>query len=129
VFAAGTWVTFGYVALDRVGLLELGSGRMRSQRVVGAFDVAWSPDGRRIAVTVQNAIVLLTTHGRVVRRIPIATKGGSWLNGVTWSPDGRQLAYSEGGTIFTVDVDGGRDARRVVVGGKTIENHAPDWRP
>ena len=124
-FTAGLWEIWGGTSLDKVGLLDFGSGRVRTYRVTEAADISWSPDSRSIAVMGNTVISILTTTGKVVRRIPVGRS--AWLNTVTWSPDGRRLAYSLGGpnfrgSIFTVGIDG-RDTKRIAPG------LAPDWKP
>ena len=57
--------------------------------------VAWSPDGKRLAVTVDGGAVQLwdaTTHKRLA--LLLSHQEDGWSYAVAWSPDGRMLASS-----------------------------------
>lgn len=77
-----------YIHLFRVrpdgsGRVRLTSGRNYYQ------DPRWSPDGQRIVATGGPGLVILTSRGRIVRRIPVAGEPDD----PRWSPDGTRIAY------------------------------------
>lgn len=122
-FIPGERLAFGEAAAGRVALLDIGSRRVRILRQgVTPNDLAWSPDGRTLAVAEDRAVTVLDATGKIVHRISVPSPSRYYVTGVSWAPDGRRIAYSYGGTIYTVGVDG-RGAARIVAG------DAPDWRP
>ena len=78
------------VGIDVVGVMNVdGSGQHRLSQNTGiSSDPAFSPDGSRIAYTVDGQIVVMRADGRVVDRM--TTKGGF---DPAWSPDGTKIAY------------------------------------
>jgi len=52
--------------------------------------VAWSPDGRTLAVVTGNGISLVARAGGTARRLVSAF----YVTGVSWAPDGRRLAFN-----------------------------------
>ena len=92
---------------------------------------AWSPDGRRIALTLSkdgNAeIYLIDPQGRVLRRL---TYDPAIDTSPTWSPDGTRIAFvsDRGGSpqIYVMSAAGGA-ARRLTFAG--TYNQEPDWCP
>lgn len=92
--------------------------------VTGAYGVAWSPDGARLLVVLQDpataaeSIAMVEAGGGE----PVVLGRGSQG---AWSPDGEMVAVSdpfEGQEIRLLPVDGGADQG-------TIEGSLPDWSP
>jgi TolB protein len=118
----------------RLFQLELPSKRV-SRLFPGSKSVmqggAWSPDGSRVAATVEQGgntdIVLLDRSGAVIRQLT-----DHWAADVspTWSPDGQRIAFNSDRSgapqIYVMNVDGS-GVRRV----STIGNYntAPSWSP
>jgi gamma-glutamyltranspeptidase len=80
--------------------------------LTGMRDPAFSPDGRRIAVSWLEQVWTMTPSGRDHKR-PVTSPGG-WISerDPAWSPDGRQIA-------FAADIDGAFDVYVVAAGGGT----------
>lgn len=92
-----------------------------------AYDVAWSPDGSRLALTVEDGIVTVATDGSDRRVVVRARAAGDPV----WSPDGTRLAFVSyrrfNPTLETIGVDG-TDRRRVVRARDTFFE-TPEWSP
>jgi Tol biopolymer transport system component len=112
----------------------------------------WSPDGRRIAVVVEQfaygpgrppsplpGIWLLDAgSGKLVRRV-VRSDGIRTQSDVDWSPDGRRLAYrtsfqqdelrggASGGNVYAVRADG--RGRRLLVHRERYAETVPRWSP
>lgn len=70
-----------------------GSGVRRIRRNAGS-GIAWSPDGRRIAVVVgDGAIAVMNADGSDFTRLALP-EGVRAPGSPTWSPDGRTIAFS-----------------------------------
>jgi Tol biopolymer transport system component len=112
----------------RVVDLRTGHGETLAVRGLGgdARDAAWSPDGRRLAVSTTAGIYVLAGGGGKARRL---TAGASY-SAPSWAPDGLQLAFtgpSRGLTkIYRVRSDG--KALRLMTKGPRSYSW-PDWRP
>jgi len=61
---------------------------------VGIREAAWSPDGKRLAVSWFDAIWTMAPDGRDPKRV--VKKPGEWVSerDPAWSPDGRSIAFS-----------------------------------
>ena len=98
-------------------------------RIKGALDVAWSPDGDRIAVATDRGVVIVplarpteTTFvapplSAPARRPEVATP--------TWSPDGRRVAYTGPQGLVVADSDGLADP--VVLVRPAARPSGPTW--
>lgn len=120
VDSAGSWspdgsrfatIAFG-PAGSEIALIAAATGRLERRVAVpgvGAIaDLAWSPDGRSIALTGTNvgssSLYLLELEGGQVRRL---TSGGHSDLQPAWSPDGRTLAFtSDRGDAASTDRGG-----------------------
>ena len=109
-------IAYDHVPFDRRHMfvaLERADGTQRRVVLRGAYDPAWSPDGRYLAAFRGGYVVVATSGGRVVRRIP-AVGSPEYLS---WSPDGRWLAYvtmhcaGDCGTVWVVRTGGGGQRR------------------
>ncbi|MFJ9855510.1 AAA family ATPase [Streptomyces sp. NPDC101150] len=82
----------------------LGASRLRA--VLRGFDrgasgAAWSPDGRRLAVSSDDGTVRVWCPDRDDEPVVLAGDG-AWMLGVAWSPDGRRLAAGSRDTTVRV---------------------------
>ena len=104
----------------------------------GASWTAWSPDGTRLALAVENLgsddpywarhIWVIEADGSNMAQL---TSGDHWDNTPSWSPDGNQIvfhrAFFEGDSyIVTIDVDGSNETQLTV---GSPEEYGPSWSP
>ena len=75
-------------------------------------DLAWSPDGRRIAF-VENGglskgagIFVMNEDGSGRTPVTPYLGSGSYVGQLSWSPDGSRIAYESKGRLFVVGLDG-----------------------
>jgi Tol biopolymer transport system component/photosystem II stability/assembly factor-like uncharacterized protein len=121
---------------DGTGVRPLRRGPVASR----AFELDWSPDGRRLAFEEfpGGAIWVMGADGKGLTRV--VAPGGDWgsAHSPTWSPDGRRLAFSaeRAREIWVVDADGS-DAHRLLrlpklgadMGVSAIGVGEIDWSP
>jgi Tol biopolymer transport system component len=73
----------------------------------GFFDVAWAPDGQRLAYTTDAGLWVVPADGSQVPRRLL----GEQVEGVQWAPDGRSVAFTcgqqPGVSLGVVDAAGG----------------------
>ena len=104
----------------------------------GASWTAWSPDGTRLALAVENLgsddpywarhIWVIEADGSNMVQL---TSGPQWDNSPSWSPDGNQIVFHrsifEGDSyIVTIDVDSSNETP--LTAGSTKER-SPSWSP
>jgi Tol biopolymer transport system component len=75
----------------------------------------WSPDGERIALSVDGEIVTMDADGSDLDTVATGFSP-------SWSPDGNRLVFADQGSIHVVDVEG---TNRVTL----TEGREPDWSP
>jgi Tol biopolymer transport system component len=123
------------VADEDTGVVDARSTTDGSDRTIasvpGALDVAWAPDGERIAVATNRGVVVVhlerpTEQAYVApplavpaRRPPIATP--------TWSPDGTRIAFTGPQGLVVADAEG--RAAPVVLVRAADRPSAPTWSP
>ena len=100
-------------------------------------DLAWSPDGRRLAVAVRDAIWVMDADGSDPVRITGLVRGkfgySIGFRSPTWSPDGRRIAYSYSPGIkadrdvWVMNADGSNKRRLTRTTGCAEVN--VDWNP
>ena len=124
-----------YISYKRGGphpyLLNLVSGRETRLSKTVSYSGQWSPDGRRIAVSVEQEgnsdLLLLSPSGQLLQRL--TTNSGIDVS-PAWSPDGQQLAFCSdrgGGPQIYVMRLGSGAVRRVTFQGRY--NTSPAWSP
>jgi Tol biopolymer transport system component len=112
---------------DHVVIVRANGGGMVGGISVGSedTDIAWSPDGKLIAVTAGPLYV--KALGGTRRRL---TRGHAFSP--SWSPDGRLIAYVTASRLFVVRADG-RARRRLGpargVSGEEAARVGPSWSP
>jgi dipeptidyl aminopeptidase/acylaminoacyl peptidase len=97
----------------------------------GIGETALSPDGKTIAFTRNEQLVLLPAKGGWPVTLT-STLGGK--SGVAWSPDGNSLAYVSQGGIWVVPVAGGAPRRLTNAppgagDPRQATDRAPQWSP
>ena len=111
--------------------LDLATGRSARIYARIAYGSSWSPDGRRVAVSIDQGgntdLFLISPQGQLVRRL---TRHSGIDVSPVWSPDGRWLAFcsSRSGSpqIYVMDVETGR-SKRITFQGRY--NTDPAWSP
>jgi Tol biopolymer transport system component len=103
------------------------SGQVRARlrsRFRGAYDYAWSPDGRRIAsigeldMDLSAYTVEVANANGTGRRVLVRTRFPNFLGQIAWSPRGDRIAYFQRGWIWFVRPTGGKPQR--VVKGRDV---------
>lgn len=99
---------------------------------VGAYDdLAWSPDGRRLAVVwhdgSQRILDVMRPDGTKRRRISRQALSVDIGMDPAWSPDGRRLAFFTNGSLFVARADGRGRKRIVDVRGRMATVQTPTW--
>ena len=110
-------MTLTVVAAGLVGTATTGAAAAQRPVYRSPYDVAFSPDGKMLAVSDRTAgrLCLMDVAARKVAR-EVALKGQP--TGVAWSADGKKVYVVErnAGTVAEVDLAGGKVARRLQVG-------------
>ena len=94
---------------------------------VGLYPPVWSPDGTRLAFTVNDSV-----EGRRVRLLYTVRRDGLELHRIgeastlpTWSPDGERLAFGFNTGVYTARFDGA-DLRHILDGEVSRVSWSPD---
>lgn len=91
----------GVVQLWRISPL----GGQPVQLTAGSYNVqsafSWSPDGRYIAMVMDNSVTLCHVHDGSLQRITPKTATAPLPEAVVFSPDGRQVAYTRNVDSFS----------------------------
>jgi gamma-glutamyltranspeptidase len=94
----------------------------------GIREAAWSPDGKKLAVSWFDAIWTMTPDGRDAKRI--VAKPGDWLaeRDPAWSPDGKSIVFSANSAgrfdLWVVPSTGGAPRRVTSLDG---DERWPSW--
>ena len=107
--------------------------------VAGAVSwTAWSPDGTRLALAVENSgsgdpywarhIWVVEADGSNMVQL---TSGPDWDNSPAWSPDGNRIVFQRvishfSRQIVTIDVDGSNETQLTA---DSTEKYVPSWSP
>jgi WD40 repeat protein len=93
------------------------------------YDVAFSPDRRRIAIAGAPSLVIDSKTMEIDYRVPLGNQAGA-DTAVAFSPEGRLLATANGSVIELWDVGGRREARPPIPAGGVVTqlDFSPDGR-
>ncbi len=118
-------ITAGVVA----ALLALQAGGRAQQGTPGVQDGAWSPDGRRVAVSYLDRIWTMNADGRQARPL-VSADSGAVEREPAWSPDGTRLAYAANkGGGFDIIVTLVKTGASAVVAAMPGDERWPSWTP
>lgn len=65
------------------------------------YQIAVSPDGARLAFTVDGVPYIVNIYGAGIRKLAEVSNGETTVNGLAWSPDGQWILLAEGNNIAT----------------------------
>ncbi len=103
------------------------SGRNEERIVRSAWDVTWSPDGKRLLYQAGRAgDYVLAVSGADGRDERILAKG---LGSARWSPDGSKIAFEAEQGFFLMDPDGTNRKRLAEFKSKGRSFNPPSWSP
>jgi Tol biopolymer transport system component len=123
-----------------------GSDATLVARRADGWNVAWSPDGTKIAFehrphtpsssSAFQSLDVVNADGTGWHQIASQALSGGWFSGnLAWSPDGSQVlfagrtsAYRQQG-LFLVPADGSAPPRPVVIHARVIRPSQPAWSP
>ena len=66
-------------------------------------DVAWSPDGQRLAFAGARYVWVMNADGSDPVRL---ARAAAWSGSLTWSPDGERIAFTRKHDVWVMDADG-----------------------
>lgn len=90
-----------------IDLLDVDSGVTVRMDDVDMYHPAWSPDGRKLAFTSRN-VVMVATVSNPRPRLIVGGNGISWPRNPSWSPNGRWIACVTKRSLVVVRATGGR---------------------
>ena len=113
-----TWV------LVLATLVAVQVGSRAQQLTVGMQEPAWSPDGRRLAVSYLDRIWTLTSEGRQGKALTTGDNARVERE-PSWSPDGQRIAFaSDTGKGFDIVVATPRTGATVTASHSLFGDHA-----
>ncbi len=83
----------------------------------------WSPDGRKVAFSLNNEIYVMNADGGRKTRLTYDRAGGFYP---AWSPDGKKIAFSLESDIYVMNADG---SNRTALTKSSGHDDEPAWSP
>ena len=115
LIAAGFLIAAAFVPLQS-SALQTPASQDAAAVTTGVREAAWSPDGKRIAVTWYDAIWTMGPDGKDPKRLVPSPQGWAAERDPVWSPDGKSIAFSastNGEFDVWIAPTGGGQARRL----------------
>jgi len=107
-----------YYSANKIVLQVIPASGGKEIKILEAFDdIAWSPDGKELAVAFKNnqLSVISMASGKTRRIADLKDLGLTEVYGLKWSPDGKNIACvgyhtekEQSGPIFIIPVEGGK---------------------
>jgi Tol biopolymer transport system component len=115
-----------FVGVFEAGIFELTLTTGKQRRITdrAVRDLAYSPDGKKLVVSVGSGLDIVDVANGATTRI--YTSPDSEVAEPAWSPDGTRIAFRAGSVIRLIHPDG--SALRTFTRGGSI-NSDPDWSP
>jgi gamma-glutamyltranspeptidase/glutathione hydrolase len=127
--ARGAVAAFGLLATAFAGGHVMRAAQPAGAVLVGAQDPAWAPDGRRVAVSVLDAIWTMTPDGRQPSSLVAPALAGVERD-PAWSPDGARIAFAaDRGSGFDIFVASVKDGAVTPVTTLPGDERWPSWAP
>ena len=129
----GAWLAFGVSSFGNANpynglhLINPATGEDRTIRLCTPggecdwFDIAWSPDGSKLAYVSNDDLVVVSIDGSGHKLVVSSTF--SKMSSPAWSPDGQWIAFAARSDVYLIRADG-TDRRLLVMDGS-----APAWSP
>jgi Tol biopolymer transport system component len=118
----GRWIAFiGARAPDRVYLLSTKTHHIHVVGNATGSGLAWSPDGKQLAMNSRGKLVLVNTAGTHYHSL------GVWGEQPSWSPDGRWIVFIYGNYVKEIRPSGQGIRHILYVTSTKGWNFEPDW--
>jgi len=115
---------------DWIAIEYAAGGNFQQQVLYGG--PTWSPDGRRLALTVRGGLEIVTPAGRLVHVYAVGGSDGRGFH-PSWSPDGRSIAFvrfddprSVSGSLHVLTLPSGA-VRPLTSATFPMDDEQPDW--
>ena len=146
-YSPDTLTTDGTGPLNALDILSIADGKVTRVKVASieqVLDVAWAPDGRRIAILgsggntvndrARSRLFTVRPDGTDLRLLTVIQGQEADLRGrLSWSPDSKRIAYSgpaagggQAADIFVMSADG-REVTALTH--SAADDYAPAWSP
>lgn len=90
----------------------------------------WSPDGRRLALTVRDGLAIVTVGGRLIRTYEVGARDPRGFH-PSWSPDGKSIVFVRfdkdlSGSLYALRLSSGA-TRHLTSESFPLDDEQPDW--
>ncbi|MFA1551036.1 nSTAND1 domain-containing NTPase [Actinomadura chokoriensis] len=126
--SAVDWSAGGIASASHDGTVRIwadGGGRVLRGHTDEIWDVAWSPDGARLATASRDRTVRVWTADGAQESV--LAEHGDWVRAVAWSPDGARLASASDDR--TIRLQGRDGSAPLVLRGHEDTVRAVSWSP